>query len=773
MNENSNEKLEEIQKTEKDEKLENLEKNEKNKKSKKSEKAGKSEKVEEVTTSEKDEKCVSVEKPEKSEKSKKHKEHFPYNNRELSWLDFNFRVLEEAMEHENPVMERVNFLAITASNLDEFFMVRVAGVLDQIHQGLKKQDPSGYTPVELFDKLAEKIHFLARKQYSCLNRSILPELKQNKMSFSEIEDLNKEQLKYIEDYFESDIFPVLTPLAVDTGRPFPLLANKSLNIAVKLKDSDEESVFAVIQVPSILPRFLEVPSDDDERVFVMLEKVIMYKLQELFELYRISAYSPFRITRDSDLDIDEDADDLLVEIQNSIRMRKRGKPVRLEINKHIDPELRQFLVEMLNVTEQEIYEVTGPLDLTFLSKFCRVDDNPELHFKPIVPVTPPADFYGYDDIFEAIRVRDRMVHHPYESFDSVLEFIKKSAEDPNVLAIKQTLYRVSGNSPIIAALSKAAENGKQVTVLVELKARFDEENNIHWAKKLEKAGCHVIYGLTGLKTHCKICLVVRKESDGIRRYLHVATGNYNDSTARFYTDIGMFTCREEFGVDASSLFNVITGYSLPPEYEKFVVAPRGMRTFFETKIQQEIENHNAGLPSGITAKVNSLVDPAIIKLLYRASQAGVKITLIVRGICCLIPELEGYSENITVHSIVGQLLEHSRIFKFENGGDPQIYMGSADWMPRNLDRRVELVFPVEDETLKKRSEEILDLMLNDTVNARVQNSDTTYTLIDRRGKKKVNSQTEFSKLAKKALKDAKKEVVTREIGTPRFANSEK
>ncbi|MEE1057158.1 MAG: RNA degradosome polyphosphate kinase [Acutalibacteraceae bacterium] len=790
MNENLNEKKEELQNKEatetenteqivgKEIKTEKKSKSSKSKKAKKTAKSDNSDKIEKNEKSTKSEKedTEIVEqqedkniKTEKAEKAKKHKEHIPYNNRELSWLDFNFRVLEEAMEHENPVMERVNFLAITASNLDEFFMVRVAGVLDQIHQGLKKQDPSGYTPKELFDKLADKIHYLAKKQYSCLSRSILPELKQNKMTFSEVEDLNKEQLAFVENYFITDVFPVLTPLAVDTSRPFPLLANKSLNIAVKLKNSDEEPVFAVIQVPSILPRFLEMPSKSDERVFVMLEKIIMYKLPELFELYKITAYSPFRITRDSDLDIDEDAEDLLVEIQNSIRMRKRGKPVRLEINKRIDPELREFLVDMLNVTEQEIYEVTGPLDLTFLSKFCRVDNSADLHFKPIVPVSPAADFYGYDDIFEAIRVRDRMVHHPYDTFDSVLEFIKKSAEDPNVLAIKQTLYRVSGNSPIIAALSKAAENGKQVTVLVELKARFDEENNIHWAKKLEKAGCHVIYGLTGLKTHCKICLVVRRESDGIRRYLHVATGNYNDSTARFYTDIGMFTCREEFGTDASSLFNVITGYSLPPEYEKFVVAPRGMRTFFENKIQQEIDNHNAGLPSGITAKVNSLVDPSIIGLLYSASRAGVKITLIVRGICCLIPGLEGWSENITVYSIVGQLLEHSRIFKFENGGNPQIYMGSADWMPRNLDRRVELVFPVEDKTLKKRSDEILELMLSDTVNARVQNSDTTYTLIDRRGKKKVNSQIEFSKLAKKALKDAKKNIVTREIGTPRFA----
>lgn len=731
----------------------------------KKEKTDKSEKHEKMRKNKK------LDKEESTEKSKKHKDTIPYNNRELSWLDFNFRVLEEAMEHENPVMERVNFLSITASNLDEFFMVRVAGVLDQIHQGLKKPDPSGYTPKQLFEKLAEKIHYLVKKQYSCLTRSIIPELKQNSLVFCDVEELNKEQLEYVENYFQSDIFPVLTPLAVDTSRPFPLLANKSLNIAVKLRNSDDEAVFAVIQVPSILPRFLEVPTKDNERIFVMLEKVIMYKLQELFELYRITAYSPFRITRDSDLDIDEDAEDLLIEIQNSIQMRKRGKPVRLEINKRIDPELRKFLVEMLNLTEQEIYEVAGPIDLTFLSKFCRVDNSADMHFKKITPVNPPADFYGYNDIFEAIRVRDRMVHHPYESFDSVLEFIKKSADDPNVLAIKQTLYRVSGNSPIIAALSKAAENGKQVTVLVELKARFDEENNIHWAKKLEKAGCHVIYGLTGLKTHCKICLVVRRDSDGIRRYLHIATGNYNDSTARFYTDIGMFTCRDDFGSDASSLFNVITGYSLPPEYEKFVVAPNGMRKFFENKIKTEIENHKNGLPSGITAKVNSLVDPDIISLLYQASKAGVKIKLIVRGICCLIPNLEGWSENIVVHSIVGQLLEHSRIFKFENGGDPQIYMGSADWMPRNLDRRVELVFPVENEILKQRSDEILSLMWSDTVNSRIQHSNTAYTLVDKRGRKKINCQAEFSKIAKKSLKEAKKSVVSREIGTPRFAEN--
>lgn len=695
---------------------------------------------------------------------------FPYNNRELSWMDFNLRVLEEAMEHENPVLERVNFLAITASNLDEFFMVRVAGVLDQIHDGITRTDPSGLTPKDLFKKLTEKIHIFAKKQYSCWTRSVLPELKSNGLQFLMVDKLNNKQKTFIDKYFENEIFPVLTPLAVDTSRPFPLLSNKSLNIAVRLQNADAESMFAVIQVPSIIPRFIELPQSDG-RAFILLENVIMYKLQELFELYKICAYCPFRITRDSDLEIDEEADDLLIEIQNSIKKRKRGKPVRLEIVNKCDKELRGFLVDTLEVTEDEIYEEVGPLDLTFLSKFAGIKKCDDLRFTPIEPVSPPADFYGYDDVFEAIRNRDRLVHHPYESFDSVLKFIKKAAEDSHVLAIKQTLYRVSGHSPIIAALIKAAENGKQVTVLVELKARFDEENNIQWAKKLEKSGCHVIYGLTGLKTHCKICLVVRKEEDGIRRYLHMGTGNYNDTTARFYTDIGMFTCKDEFGIDASSLFNVLTGYSIPPEYNKFIVAPTGMRSFFENKIIKEIENQKMGLPSGITVKVNSLVDPAIIKLLYSASQSGVKVTLVVRGICCLIPGLKGYSENITVYSIVGQLLEHSRIFKFENGGDPQVFMGSADWMPRNLDRRVELVFPVEDPQLKQRSFDIINLMLNDTVNCRIQNSDTTYTLIDKRGKRRLNSQVEFSRIAKKELKQKTKKEIIRTVGTPRLAEN--
>lgn len=676
---------------------------------------------------------------------------FPYMNRQLSWMDFNTRVIEEAFEKENPVMERVKFLAITASNLDEFIMVRVAGVLDQIDHGVKSRDLSGLTPKEQYEKLSEKIHEFSERQYRCLNRSILPALKKHKIGFKKIDELSEGQKKFTDKYFNKVIFPVLTPMAVDTSRPFPLLLNKSLNIAVRLMNDEKETFFAVIQVPSVLPRFIELPSKDS-RDFILLESIIISRLDELFELFKIKAYSPFRITRDSDLDIDEDTDDLMSEIEKSIKQRRRGKPIRLEISDKCDKSLKKFLVQMLEIDDSEIYELHGPLDLTFLSKFASISGSDKLSFKPIKPVSPPADFYGYNDIFEAIREKDRFVHHPYESFDSVIEFVKSAAKDDNVLAIKQTLYRVSGNSPIVAALIKAAENGKQVTVLVELKARFDEENNIHWAKKLEKAGCHVIYGLSGLKTHCKICLVVRNEKDGIRRYLHMGTGNYNDITARFYTDMGLFTCKEEYGEDASSLFNVLTGYSLPPQYNKFIVAPHGMRSFFEEKIKQEIENAKNGLPAGITAKINSLVDAKIIELLYEASKSNVPVRLIVRGICCLIPGIEGVSDNITVHSIVGQLLEHSRMFRFENGGEPQMYLGSADWMPRNLDRRVELVFPVEDYDIHKRCDETIELMWNDTVNTRIQLSDGNYVMIDKRGKKSLNCQTEFAQLAKNELK---------------------
>lgn len=675
----------------------------------------------------------------------------PYNNRELSWLDFNYRVLDEAFRKDNPIFERVKFLSIAASNLDEFFMVRVAGIMEQINLGYKKKDPAGFTPKQQLLKINEKTRGFLSKMYQCLKKSIKPALAQKNIYFLEIKDLNAAQKKYIDDYFNKIIFPVLTPLAVDQSRPFPLLSNKSLNLAVRLLKNGETN-FALVQVPSILPRFLELPSAADEKkFFILIEDIIIKKLPQLFELHKIKACCQFRITRNSDLEIDEEAADLLVEVQRSIKKRRRGEPVRLELLKGGDKKTREFLVKMLSIKEEDIYELSGPIDLTFLMKFSQLSGFDKLRFAPLVPVDPPADFWGCDAIFDAIKQRDRLVHHPYESFNAVVRFINQAAEDPDVLAIKQTLYRVSGNSPIIDALIKAAENGKQVTVLVELKARFDEENNVNWAKKLEQAGCHVIYGLYGLKTHCKILLVVRKESDGIKRYVHMSTGNYNDFTARVYTDIGFFTCRESFGSDASSLFNTLTGYSRPPEYSKLIVAPNRMRTFFEKMIENEIKNAKKGLPSGITIKINSLVDEEIIRLFYRASQEGVKINLIVRGICCLIPGLRGISENISVRSIVGQFLEHSRIYKFCCAGNPQIFVGSADLMPRNLDKRVELIFPIDDEQIQLRIDKILNVMLSDTTNAKIQNSDTEYVKLDMRGKNKVNSQQYFLKEAKQRV----------------------
>ena len=698
-------------------------------------------------------------------------------DRELSWLDFNARVLEEAYEKENPLMERMRFLAITASNLDEFMMVRVAGVMDVAESGRKKLYSSGLTPQELLPMLDKKIRDFVDRQYSCLSRSILPQLEKAGIRFVRVSDLTPEQLVHIDAYFDKVLFPVLTPMAVDRSRPFPRLANKSLNIVVHLREkqenepkpkkkgkkSDDREAFAVVQVPSILPRFLELPEvkledGSKQRSFVLLEDIIIRHMASLFELHEIVSCSLFRLTRDSDLSIDEESDDFLAEIKASIKKRKSGRPVRLEVHTSCDPDSLAFLEEMLPIEEAKVIKVPGPLDLTLFSKFASIPGSAAMSYEPIVPVSVPADFVGYEDIFSAIRAHDCMVHHPYESFDVVVNFVRAAAEDPDVLAIKQTLYRVSGNSPIVAALEKAAENGKQVTVLVELKARFDEENNIHWAQKLEKAGCHVVYGLSGLKTHCKILLVVRREEDGIRRYVHMGTGNYNDSTARIYTDIGVMTCKEPYGSDASSLFNVLTGYSRPPRYNRFVTAPIDMRPFFQEMIEGEITAASQGLPSGITAKVNSLVDPDIIELLYKASQAGVPIKLIVRGICCLIPGVPGLSENITVHSIVGQLLEHSRIFKFECGGKPRIWMGSADWMQRNLDHRVELVFPIEAE-LQDRAEEILEVMWNDNVNTRVMQPDASYQLVDRRGSRKMlNSHRAFSDMARAAAEKARAEV---------------
>jgi len=659
-----------------------------------------------------------------------------YENRELSWLKFNVRVLEEALDHDHPILERMKFLSISASNLDEFFMVRVAGLKEQVSNKYKKEDPCGLTPKEQLREVVERSHEFMARQYSCYNRSILPALRKNNIFILKPEELTPAQTAFVSKYFDQVIYPVVTPLAIDSSRPFPLLLNKSLNIALRLHDG--KSKFALVQVPSILPRFLELPCDEGH-AFILLENAIVMKLHVLFDPVKIAAVCPFRITRNSDLAIDEDSEDLLRAIEKSIKDRKRGKPVRLEINPKSDKETRAFLIEELDVAASDIVEQNGPLDLTFCMKFSGLPGFDHLREQPIQPAVP-ADFRDVEDVFEAIRQRDRLVHHPYESFDCVIRFIQTAANDPDVLAIKQTLYRVSGHSPVIGALIRAAEQGKQVTVLVELKARFDEENNIQWAKKLENAGCHVIYGVPGLKTHCKMLLVVRREHGEIRRYVHMSTGNYNDSTSRLYTDIGMFTCKTAFGSDASALFNMLTGFSKPPEWKKLLVAPTDMRIGLIQCIDKEIELAKQGVPAKIVIKVNSLVDIQMIDKLYEASKAGVKITLVVRGICCLragVPEL---SENITVLSIVGKLLEHSRIFYFENGGQSKIFMGSADLMPRNLDRRVETIFPVEEPVLKERIFEILEIITSDTIKARVMLEDGQYARIDKRGKALINSQ---------------------------------
>ena len=652
------------------------------------------------------------------------KDNMPFKNRELSWMDFNMRVLEEAMRKSNPVMERAKFLSITASNLDEFFMVRVAKVMEKQLEKPRDEDRSGLRPKQLLGLLTDKIHKFYDKQYRCFFNNIVPSLARAGIKFLKWKDLDLKQMKYLENYFQKIIYPVLTPLAVDTGRPFPFLSNRSLNIAVEL-ENNEESVFGIVQVPAILPRFCEVPSVRGKE-YILLENIIIGELQRLFEFHNVKSSCTFRITRDSDVEIDEDAKNLMAEVENSIKKRKRGALVRLEIGDKTSNGIKKFLVNILNVKKREIYEVRGPIDLSFLSKFYNERGNARLKFKPMKQVAPPADFVGYNDIFSAIASKDKMVCHPFESFDWVTKFVQAAANDESVLAIKQVLYRVSGNSPIIEALIRAAEKGKQVTVLVELRARFDEENNIGWAKKLEKAGCHVIYGLAGLKVHCKAILVVRKEGNRIKRYIHLGTGNYNDSTAKIYTDIGLFTCNEEFGDDVSSLFNSLTGYSKFVNYKKLVVAPADMRQFFNEMIQNEIENAKKGLPSSIIIKVNSIVDSKIIKKLYKASVAGASVKLIVRGICCLIPDVEGYSENITVKSIIGRFLEHSRIFYFENAGVPKIYMGSADLMPRNLDRRVEALFPIEDMELREKTVNILNILLNDNKNAWIEDKKSEY-----------------------------------------------
>ena len=671
-----------------------------------------------------------------------------YVNRELSWLMFDERVLGEATDTSNYLMERLKFLSITASNLDEFFMVRVASLIDMQHANYSKRDIAGLTIDEQLSLIAGKTHELVETQYFVLMHTLLPLMKAEGINLiTKHEDLTEEQAAFVDNYFEEEVYPVLTPMAVDSSRPFPLVRNQTLNIGALIGKKGEESRdFATVQVPGGLDRIVEIPSSDD-RTFILLEEVIERNMHKLFLNYDVFCAYPYRIMRNADLTIDEEeAADLLKEIEKQIRRRQWGEVIRLEVAEDIDPGLMEILRMELSVRSDNIYRIAGPIDLTFLMKMYSLDGFDHLKRAKYVPKAVPEISDG-SDIFEAIRAHDILMHHPYQTFDPVIDFVQSAAKDPDVLAIKQTLYRVSGNSPIIAALAEAAENGKQVTVLVELKARFDEEHNIVWARKLEKSGCHVIYGLVGLKTHCKITLVVRREEDGIRRYVHLGTGNYNDSTAKLYTDIGLLTCAEQIGEDATAVFNMLSGYSEPLYWNRLSLAPLWLKDRFIHLIEREAKNAQEGKRSHIIAKVNSICDKEVIEALYAASCAGVKIELIVRGICCLKPGIRDVSENITVRSIVGDFLEHSRIFYFENAGNSEVYCGSSDWMPRNLLRRVEILFPILDEGLKKKVIYILETLLADTVKARVELPDGTYERIDKRGRELFCAQNEFCEWA--------------------------
>ena len=707
-----------------------------------------------------------------------------FYNRELSWLEFDDRILHEARDTKNPLLERLNFLSITASNLDEFYIVRVASLRDMQSIDFAERDIAGFSIDEQLERIDQKTRRTMALMYSTYGRSLVPSLAQEHIFLKNYDELS-DQLKTIADsYFKTVLYPILTPMAVDSSRPFPLIYNRMLNMCVmlehdpkkaKLQDkatdgisnanhvvNEDKYMYATVQIPTVVKRLYQIPTDEGD-VFVPVEQIIRANTDMLFDGQTVVATAFYRVMRNADLDIDEDeAEDLLKEIEAQVRRRRFGEIIRLEVQDDIDSELLHYIVDELEVDEADIFSVNGPIDLTFLSKLasaCKTR-HPELCYK----AHEPAEAASFDgpvselDIFEQIKQKDRIVHHPYETFEPVLEFIKQAARDPNVLAIKQTLYRVSDRSPIIASLLEAAQNGKQVMVLVELKARFDEENNINWAKKLENAGCHVIYGLVGLKTHSKITLVVRKEEDGIRRYLHLATGNYNDVTAKIYTDLGIFTAKESFGEDASEFFNMLSGYSIPQSWRRLIPAPLWMKDYFVARIRRETENAKAGKPARIIAKINSLVDETVIKALYTASNSGVKIDLIVRGICCLRAGIPGMSENITVRSITGRFLEHSRIFYFYNEGFEDIYLASADWMPRNLNRRVELLFPVEDPDCRARVLEVLEVELADTVRAHFLAADGTYHKLDLRGKEKIDSQQRLIELADAAIAERHKSI---------------
>jgi polyphosphate kinase len=670
-----------------------------------------------------------------------------YINRELSWIAFNDRVLEEALDERNPLLERLKFIAIYGTNLDEFFMIRIAGLKQQIEAEVHKRSDDGLLPEEQLAAVAARLRPSLAVMTRCLDEELLPALARNGVKILEYRELESDQRLQMKQYFHERVFPVLTPLAIDAGHPFPYISTLSLSLAVELREetaSGSVDYVARVKVPPSLPRFVPVEAPAGQRWFVLLEDLIANNLQQLFAGMTIVGSYAFRVTRDADLDLQEDeADDLLRAIESELRKRRFGEPVRLECESGIPADLRAMLRDALNLTDFDVYDIDGMMATSALWTLVGLDE-PALKDPPFTP-SIPRRLRGATDLFAVIREGDVMLHHPYQSFDPVVQFVRQAATDPDVLAIKQTLYRTSGNSPVVQALIDAAENGKQVATLIELKARFDEENNILWARNLERVGAHVVYGLAGLKTHAKVTLVVRNEPEGIRCYMHFGTGNYNDKTAKLYTDLSLFTCRADLGSDVTQLFNSLTGFSKAETYERLLVAPTGLRTGFMNLIERETEHAHAGRPSGITAKLNAINDARIAAALYRASQAGVPIELIVRGMCVLRPGLPGVSETIRVRSIVSSFLEHSRIFVFTNAGQREVYIGSADWMGRNLDRRVETVVPVLDPILQDViCDDIMDVYVRDNVKSRTLHADGTYERrVPRQGEARIDAQQIF------------------------------
>lgn len=684
-----------------------------------------------------------------------------YINRELSWLEFNARVLEEALDSGLPLYERIKFLGIFSSNLDEFFMVRVAGLKQQILGNVTETPADGMLPSEQLAGVSARCHELVDKQYRCWREEVLPALARHGVEILSAEDITAEQREVALQFFRDVVFPALTPLAVDPGHPFPHLKNKSINVAVMLAPDQPvvgrnvtESAFAVVQVPSVFSRLVELPltaeceEGQDCKSFMLLGELIAMHADLLFPGYRVLETTVFRVTRNWDIEFDEEeSEDLLSTIEEELRRRDRGAAVRMEINENCSDEMHGILREALNLELSDTYDIDGPLDLTDLMAIPKLVPNSALQLDIPAPVMPRA-FRDCDSIFSVIEHQDVFLHHPYDSFEPVTRMVEEAADDPNVLAIKQTLYRTSPDGPIVRALSRAAENGKQVAALVELKARFDEERNIAWAKTLEENGVHVVYGVLGLKTHCKVTLIVRREGKGIRRYIHLGTGNYNPDTAKLYTDVSFFTCRQEIAEDVSALFNLLTGYSNAPNWKRLAVAPIDLHNKVLRRIKEQEELAHEGKPARIIGKMNSLVDPRVIRALYRASQAGVQIDLIVRGICCLRAGVPGVSENIRVVSIVDRFLEHSRVFVFGEGENQRFYGSSADWMPRNFQRRVEVMFPIEDPAARRRIlEEVLGVCLQDNVKARVLQSDGSYKRVAG-GEPRIQTQVVLSERAR-------------------------